>query len=62
MWDVWSSPTPMRYILLAAVFLVVPLLAGCVHRSWRVGWTAILLPVVAIGIMFVLFALLMLLG
>ena len=59
MWNVWDTPSPRTFALVAAVFLVAPLLAGLVHRSWRVGLAALLLPVFAFLVMFAVFMLIM---
>jgi hypothetical protein len=59
MWDAWDTPSTKTLILRATVFLAVPVLAGFVHRSWRVGLVALLLPVFAIGVMFTVFMLIM---
>lgn len=59
LWDSWDSPSTRTLVLRTAVFLVVPLLSAVVHRSWRVGVAALLLPVIAIGVMFTVFMLIM---
>lgn len=59
MWIVWDTPSPRTFALIAAVFVVAPLLAGFVHRSWRVGLAAFLLPVFAFAVMFAVFMLIM---
>jgi hypothetical protein len=59
MWDAWDSPSTQTLYLRAAVFLLVPVLSGLVHRSWRVSVAALLLPVFAIGVMMTIFMLIM---
>jgi len=59
MWIVWDSPSPRTFALIVAVFVVVPLLAGFVHRSWRVWLAVVLLPVFAFAVMFAVFMLIM---
>jgi hypothetical protein len=59
MWDAWDSPSAVTLALRAAVFLLVPVVAGLVHRSWQVSVAALLLPVFAIGVMMTVFMLIM---
>lgn len=59
LWDAWDSPSTQTLVLRAAVFLVVPILGGLVHRSLQVAVAALLLPVFAIGVMMTVFMLIM---
>ena len=59
MWDAWNSASTKTLVLRATVFLVAPILASLVHRSWKVGIVALLLPVFAIGVMMTVFMMIM---
>ncbi|MGI9443228.1 MAG: hypothetical protein ACR2N1_12225 [Rubripirellula sp.] len=50
LWDLCNSPSITTSVLQLLVFLVVPLIAGIIHRSWAVALTTISLPVFAIGV------------
>ena len=55
MWDFWDSPTKQTYVLRSLTFLIVPLLAGCVHRSWRAAVATFLMPILSVGVMMAIF-------
>lgn len=59
MWVSWDSSTRLSNVLSYLVFLVVPLAAGLVHRSFRVTMAAFVLPIVSFGVMFFVFAIIM---
>ena len=59
LWDAWDSPSTWTMVLRVVVFLGVPVISGLVHRSWRIGFATLLLPVLAFGVMFTVFMLIM---
>jgi hypothetical protein len=59
MWDSWDSSSSQTFVLRITVFLLVPTIAGLVHRSSHVGLACLFLPVFAIGVMFTVFMLIM---
>jgi hypothetical protein len=59
MWDSWDSPSSQTFVVRITVFLLVPIIAGLVHRSLHVGLSCLFLPVFAIGVMFTVFMLIM---
>lgn len=45
LWDHYFSLHPKTLHLGVLVFLLIPILSGLIHRSWKVSIAAILLPV-----------------
>lgn len=62
LWDLGSSASTTTIVLRLLVFLVIPLLAGIIHRSWRVAMATICLPVFAIGVVNTVLMLIMPIG
>jgi len=59
LWTVWDYPSTRTFVLWGVVFLAVPAISSLVHRSWQVGLAAMLLPILAMGVMFTVFLLIM---
>jgi len=62
MWDAWDSPSTQTIVLRVVVFLLVPFIAGVIHRSWQIWLTCLVLPIFAIGVMFTIFMVIMPVG
>ena len=59
-WALWNDlPQGSIHVPRALAFIVVPFFAGYLHQSWRVAVSTIMVPVAAMAVMFVGFAIIM---